>query len=209
MNSSFTPKQSFDKYISHFFSLNAASDLLPFFIGCKRRAGKEVTESIGMFRAAQDLNINFENTIVIVPGDGKRPRTGAIFSFLTRAVVHSIDPIMDLEWFNKILPERFNLKPKRLNVYQNYGKDIKIDCAGKDALLCLCHSHCHMKEALDIPRNFGKLTIINCPCCVDVPPQYLTKEYTRKHNFRFYKDSNIWSPKNKVYSWVIDKTVLG
>lgn len=190
----------FEKYISHFFSQKCAHDLLPFFIGCKRRAGKEVTESFGMFHACDDIDLN--DCIVISHGDGKLPRTGAVFAFMSRAEVHSVDPELDLNWFEVELPKHFGgLRPRRMTLHKDYGHKVKIDCQGKHCILIGTHSHCHLKDAVTIPFNYSKLTVIQCPCCVNIPDKFLTRYFTERTGFNYYKDSNIWSPKNEIYIW--------
>lgn len=192
------------KYISHFFSLNCARDIIPFFTsGSKKTAAKEVTESFGMYVNAQEqFNTDFKDWVIVSVGDGKRPRTGSVFRFVTKChKVYSVDPEADLNWFEKTLPELFQVVPRDFTVYPKKAADVKIDCEGKKTLLVLCHSHCPMKEAVNCLTNYSNLSMISMPCCQSIDASYLDKEFLSGRKFSLFRDKEVWSPKNLIYCW--------
>lgn len=188
------------KYISHFLSLDAARDLIPFFTGCRRIAAKEITESWGCYEAAKriyhfddDTKNKLPDLEVIVVGDGVRPRTASLFAFLTRANCHSIDPMLNLNWFDKY--NRECIPTKRLQIFREKGQDVTIDCKNKDCLMIFPHSHCSLNVIKKIPTNYKSLNIISMPCCVKL------KDEEKNVASEIYKDEEVWSPKNIVYIW--------
>lgn len=194
------------KYINHFHSLHAAQELLPFFRTSHSTSAKEITESYAMLYAARDiLGIKHTDDIMcIIPGDGQKPRTGALCVFMTKWDCHSIDPKFDEEWYKALLEERKhrNYGPiERLQATKACIQDVNIDCNNKQALLLLPHSHARMEFCINSVKNYSKLDIVNMPCCIPVPDRYLEKKYVLNHRVVVYSDPDVWSPKRKVYIW--------
>lgn len=176
-------------YIKWLLNSRSAPLSLPYFLPNKN-ATKEITESVGCFMAAKEIDYPLDKSIVIVAGDGIAPRTGAIFALYSKAVVHSIDPLLRPK-----AEHQFQLE--NIFGYAKKGEDVKVDCGGKRVLIVLPHSHCPMPEAVKIPFNYSRMDIVNLPCCVPVPGKFLTKE----NSARIYVDKNILSGKNMIYIW--------
>lgn len=170
-------------YMERFISLKAAADLLA--LGVFPNA-KEVTESFAAFHAAEkyfpysrlDPNVN-----VVCVGDGTKPRTAAVFAFLTKWNCHSVDPTLQESLkYNAV---------ERLEVYQYRIEDVQL-VFQKPVLICLVHSHATVQaclEHIEAPERY----VISIPCCV---PQNLGRVPCIS-----YADERIWSPKNEVKIW--------
>lgn len=184
------------KFISHFFSLNCARDILPFFVGCKAGAAKEITESFGVYNYAADNIKDLNDNFIIVCGDGKRPRTGSVFRFLTKAPkVLVVDPELDLDWFNNKLPNLFDVHVRGMELIKDKIENIKIDCQGRKTLLAMPHSHACMNNSVRALTNYKSLSIVNLPCCKAIPPNFHNKQHKKQ------QEKNIWSAKNTLYFW--------
>lgn len=191
-----------NKYLNHFFSLNCSRDLIPFFTGCQRNSAKEVTESFSCFYAAKKLigeevmeSDSINDYHIVVVGDGALPRTGATFSFLTKATVTSVDPIFNRNKLQSI-EDWLTFPVNGLEVIKDKIENIKVNCRGKDTLLVMPHSHAKLDLSIAALTNYGKLGVVTMPCCVKIPEKF--KKLAQK-----YTDENVWSPKNKIYlKWV-------
>jgi hypothetical protein len=172
-------------------SINLA---LPYF-SCGKHVVKEVSESWGALEAAKLFKDRMdENTLIFIPGDGVVPRTGAIFSLYTKSHVISCDPIMKMEKV-ETLP-----KLGRLSYFNKKAEELDSSIIPqniKRVLIVLCHSHCPMFEAIKFVKQIDKIDIINIPCCVPIPPFFLSK----KNPPKIYMDKSIRTQKNKVYIW--------
>lgn len=184
------------KYIHHFFSLNSAENLVPFFKGCKKRAAKEVTESFAMLYATDLLPVDRTDPDVrcVIVGDGRFPRTGAVLAFMTKWYIYSIDPNFSDE------AVQLSRAVSRLYTYKCKVEDIKIDLWRESTfdrknILILPHSHAPFDACLDLFEEFPM--IVSMPCCHGIPDKYLQKEY----NVKVYSDPAVWSPKRTIYVW--------
>lgn len=192
------------RYVHHFFSLNCAQELIPFFVGCKKRAAKEVTESFGMLACAQEEFGDLKDWVIICVGDGKRPRTGATFRYVTKAHwVYSIDPATDTDWFDNELASKYRVNPRRMSPLPYKAEEMAkmVDCEGKHCLIASVHSHSDLRHDLNIPYNYASLNAISLPCCKNIPPKLLLKEFATRTNLKTYSDEHIMSPKNQLYIW--------
>jgi hypothetical protein len=108
-----------------------------------------------------------------------------------------------LEWFHQALYEKFKIVPKRLNVYRSMAKDVSIDCGRKPCIIVGCHSHASIPEMLAVPQNYTSLALIHLPCCVNIPQNYLEKDFVAKTQMKTYVDFNVWSQKRQFYIWRI------
>lgn len=193
-------------HINRFFSLKCGPDILPFFQNSHpERVSKELTESFAMWRAAADvLKLDNQETIIaIVVGDGVRPRTASLLAHVTQWNCFSIDPQMDMAWFNQYAQERvqLNVPLQRLHPFAMKAADLKIDCNGFRALVVMPHSHALVEESLKVPFNYSRLDAISMPCCKQVEPKYLSKDFVMKHDVKTYVDEHVWSPKNTIHVW--------
>ncbi len=206
------------KYINHFFSLKAAHDILPFFTGCKKTAAKEITESFGAYHnAIEHLGPINEEWVVVSVGDGKRPRTGAVFRFLTKASkVISIDQEADLKWFESDLKEIYKVEPRDFMVAQHkiedifpsrffvtYEETLEQIIKDKHLLILGVHSHANISDSIKVLAPGAKsVNVLWMPCCKQVERNFLDKEKIAKcEKFVTYNDKEIWSAKNQIYLW--------
>ena len=177
------------KWIDTIFRLRCAPDLLR--LGIYPNA-KEFTEAYATYRALKKLGLKDENkeTVVIV-GDGKTPRVGALVAFMTKNVsVFSIDPLI-----NSFPVERLVcVKEKAEHV------DYRFLGGFESLFLVFPHSHAPYEKVLSRIFSFWNkpADIVDFPCCVlydfKVKPY---KEYVDygvfsvKRTFRLYKEFSI------------------
>jgi len=86
------------RYINEFVKLKCAPDLLAW--GVFPNA-KEITESMAMYHAVKNyvpFDLHDEEINLVVVGDGKSPRTAALFAVMTKWTCYSVDPKMDEKW---------------------------------------------------------------------------------------------------------------
>lgn len=183
-----------NKYIRQFFRMSSADNLTPLFSGSKRSA-KEITESLAMQDAAIRFHkYPFEETTVIVVGDGSLPRTGAIFAYTTKANVTSVDPeLNNAKWeTHKLQQAAMGYPIQRLEVIKNYIENLEFDLADKHCIVVWPHSHADMNHT----RITAKTRMdIAMPCCQRIPDNWEARPHIS------YRDFCVSSPKNKVYIW--------
>ena len=187
------------RYINHFFSLKCASDVIGFFIGCKERAAKEVTESMSMWWAIKErLDIDPADATVtcIVVGDGAMPRAGGLISHMSQWLVYSVDPNFNLKNIGWLYGcrARANAHVRRLKIRRRKIESVQIDCKGGRCVVVMPHSHAPMKEAVQSPFNYSRLDIVALPCCEPIPDRF-------KATAEVFYDVAIWSPKNVMHIW--------
>lgn len=147
---------------------------------------KEITESWSMFDATRHLGPEFAwsspDVLVACVGDGRTPRTAAMFAFRTQWQAHSIDP--DLQ------PS--TLPIERLTQHRARVADVSLEHDGP-VLIVACHSHARLADTL-AAINGRTRSLIAMPCCFehDVPGRRPDYEY---------QDPYVWSPKNLVKIW--------
>lgn len=186
-----------NSYVSYLLNSKSAPLVLPYFWGNKK-ATKEISESVAMLEAAKSLPIKLNESLVIVVGDGVLPRTGALFALFTKATVRSYDPLMRLDEV-KNLPQL-----DRLDVYARPidKNSAPIGCAGKDTVVIFPHSHAHMDVVLKRLKNYKTLSMINMPCCVQIPEKYFRKTGDTFDKLPVvYEDYHVLSAKRTVYVW--------
>jgi hypothetical protein len=187
--------------------LKAAMDLCPFFIGCKKNAAKEITESFSAYtNCLEHIGEMNDDWVVASVGDGKRPRTASVFRFLTRAnQVLSIDPALDLNWIEKDLPEIYNVRPRGMTYFKNKVENIEApECIkGRNLLIVGVHSH---GGVLDSIKKLGpgakSISVFWMPCCRAIDPKMFDKDIILGcDKFVTFNDPEIWSAKNQIYLW--------
>lgn len=190
-------------YVNEFLGLKCAPDLLTAKLFPD---SKEVSESQGCFYAIRNhilphikMTEADSDIVVVVPGDGKQPRTGALIAFRSRWTVFSIDPNLDKSLrverrdkkFGTVL--RHNIFAERLIAHKRKIEDDSIDTTlFAHTILVMCHSHARIEDSIN-SLSFNRLHCVVMPCCVSQNlPQTPNVEYT---------DIAVWSPKNivKVY----------
>lgn len=177
------------RYMNEFIGqYKSAADLLA--LGIYPDA-KEITESMAAFSAVRKYLKQYDpqdpKVTLVSVGDGKQPRTAALFAFKTKWNCISIDPGLDLTkigtWENKI---------KRLTCIPQKIEDLStIYC--KKVVIVAVHSHASMRETLNIVQGEER-SLITVPCCIK-----WGKGFPRPS--KEFLDSGIWSPKNRVKVW--------
>lgn len=192
-------------YIHRFMSLKTAPEVLPWFQTAADPV-KEITESMGCWSAAYDilkLNQKNPNVGVLVIGDGKAPITGALFAFMSKWNVISIDPKMGQAAFPCGLPER-------LLGFGRLFEDIPPDTVAKglkgctdNGLLVFPHSHAKLELCINIAKHiFKTFDVIALPCCTKpIRGPLVEKNFALKHSYVSYEDPEILSDKNIVHVW--------
>lgn len=184
-----------NRHITEFLRLKCAPQLLEWRMFPN---SKEITESMGAFDAVRrfrnELGVEFNDTdvLVIVPGDGHMPRTGALFAMRTAWDVVSVDPELTTRDF----------PVKRLYLYRttagNYANMVNRldDTTWRVLLIVAVHSHAPMDELFSIAKAFDaeRTHLITIPCCVD--------HNIKNRPYIGYRDQSITSPKNEIKMWL-------
>jgi hypothetical protein len=182
------------RYLNEFIQqYKIAADLLA--LGIYPDA-KEITESFAAFSAVRKYLKQYDpqdpNVTLVSVGDGKQPRTAALFAFKTKWRCVSIDPSLDLTkigmWENKI---------QRLTCVPHKVEDINMGTypmSFKKVVIVAVHSHASMARTLDRIEGTELRSLISVPCCIEWGKGFPkpSKEYL---------DSGIWSPRNRVKIW--------
>jgi hypothetical protein len=189
-------------YLSRFLDLRCAPELLPFFQATSRR-DKEIEESMSLWVAARKylLVTGKENLVAIVVGDGRTPRTAALLAHLTSWDCHSIDPQLDLNWYETIEVERARAGSpiKRLSLHRCKAEEMHVPCDGREAIVFMPHSHASVVSSLRVPATNGTVHAIAMPCCV--PAESWTTQPGFSQAYWQFEDANVRSKKNTVHVW--------
>jgi hypothetical protein len=143
---------------------------------------------------ANVIDVKDPKNFFLCIGDGSLCLTGALFAFLTKGIVESIDPKINHEKvYSWIQQENVRHLGVFGTTYQEYGY-MNVSCD-----LILVHAHVTL---VDLVKYFPAWRYIyTCPCC-DPVHQTFSKEYQKEHNISTIlaeKDPNIDSPKNEVF----------
>ena len=169
------------KYISEFWGLKCAGQLLPLFPN-----PKEVTESFGCFHAVWEfLDVQLKNpdVMIVVVGDGTKPRTAATFALRSAWDCISIDPMMVVKDYGI----------KRLLCIDKKIEDTEKHIFENRLIIVLPHSHAKMPYVLNRLESSVRRDVVSLPCCVP-------HEIKDKH-FEGYRDWSVWSEKNEFKIW--------
>lgn len=147
-------------------------------------------------RAAKKWIDRLDERLVIVPGDGVLPRTGALFAYFTRARVISIDPLLRLRDWEKHceVQRRIGYPPQRIRVIADRIENVTIDCENSCVLVAWVHSHADMNSLRLV--NCAHRSDIALPCCVGLPPNFATVPHI------VFEDKHVLSTKNTVHIWL-------
>ena len=174
------------RYLDEFIKQwQSASDLL--ILGIYPNA-KEITESYAAFncvRTKLKYDLSDPNCAVVCVGDGRSPRTAALFAFRTGWHCISIDPMLDERkipvWESKV--QRLTCIPKKVE---------DVDLMFDKVTICCVHSHANLPNVLEHIR--GKVrSLVAIPCCI--PYNHDATSH------REYHDAGVWSPHNLVKYW--------
>lgn len=167
---------------------------------------KEMSESYAAFKHVREANNQLdEHDLVVVIGDGGRPRTAATFAFNCKCKVISIDPMLNIEKTDEWI-DRFNVQnlSYAADTWQNCMMDSISNTFITYGILRIhivsVHGHIILDEVIDTLRNNSRLltTVYTNPCCnyeqqvLSDPSKYSLREYKN------FKDVNILSEKNQV-----------
>ena len=174
-------------HVSRFLGLRCAPDIL---VAQLFPNGKEVSESMATLEAVRkhvlddDLSERSEGVALISVGDGKTPRTAALFAFMTAWDCFSIDPLLaPIDGTN----EFHGISVDRLSVIGKKAQDVKIDCFAYGRVVIVgVHSHASVDEMLSCVTNTRRLDCVFMPCCVS--------QYGIGEDVIEYDDEGIWSP---------------
>jgi len=177
------------KYMNEFIKLTCAPDMLAqkFFPNAK-----EITESMAAYNAVRttlqnkysDIKFDKKGVVVVCPGDGKRPRTGALFAYRSTWDCISIDPALKMD---------VTYSTKRLTLHKNLMEEVRLDLTSYlCTIIVLVHAHVKIPVVL---KNIKAQTLhmVAIPCCV--PQEIPNRPYVG------YQDTGIWSPQNTVKIW--------
>lgn len=176
-------------YVSHFLSLNSAVDLLPLFRVGQHNTAKEIAESWAMLQAVftklRDDTKKGKVRIVVV-GDGATARTGALFAYMTKWNVWSIDPAFRDDPTAGVTVDRLQTFKKRI-------EDMPITEFEEDVIIVMPHSHANVDVVLDRIRSKKKRSLVVSPCCL--PGTQLPRHKTPIQ----YRDEKMLTAKNEIY----------
>jgi len=186
------PKQLYPStYPERVLGMKCASDLLEKGLFPRKHLFKELSESYAAFNAVEKhlphLNRKDPNVAVIVIGDGTRPRTAALFAYLTRWTAYSTDPRMKPGYYGERIVTN---TMKHEDAVYHIGDATKI-------LVVAVHSHGPLSLAhrqIDSNLPLKSLSVVSMPCCYD-------QWYGKFPASVQYEDPLVWSPKNKITIW--------
>jgi hypothetical protein len=178
-------------YIREYLRKSCSSELQALFCQSHNTA-KEITESMGAFENMKEfINTQDESHTYICIGDGSLCMTGALFAFLTKSEVISIDPLV-----NKKVEDWIKLyKTRRFNVFKAKYQDIPV--AQKAYDLILVHAHVELTDLVKYFPNWRYLYTNPC-CCPET--QTFSVQYQKGHDISVVKagrDNHILS-KNEI-----------
>lgn len=182
-----------NKYHKKFLESFASENVIGLF-SRYRGSAKEITESWAMLEAARNVT-NVCNSIVVVVGDGRSPRTAALFAYFTKAETISIDPDLNLNHWKDHCEKQRNMgfPVERISVIKDKIENVEIDCKGKQCVVVWPHSHAPMNATRLL--NYKNRIDIAMPCCVDIPINWKNTPH------KMYVDDNVESPHKKIYIW--------
>jgi hypothetical protein len=186
-------------YLSEFLKLSCSGQLMELF----SQAGnpyKEITESMSAYKNIKEFtDVKDPEEIYIMIGDGSLALTAALFVFLTKGQVISVDPKLNitkvLEWERRENVRRFiacNVK------FQNLSNN-KAYLPSKPYHLICVHAHVDLEELNEYLPNWKY--IYSNPCC-NPHEQTFSIQYQKAHNISVAKagyDTESLSPKNMVF----------
>lgn len=155
---------------------------------------KELTESCAAFRASNKLGLDWKrnDVCVIAVGDGRYPRTAAMFAYRTQWTAIAVDP---RACFHGEVPE----VRRCYSIAKTLGDCLRPwDACGlplfSDYVFACVHSHAPVEELIEAASLCpGRVHVISNRCCVD---DTLPTEPTHE-----YMDWGIWSPERRVRIW--------
>jgi hypothetical protein len=161
---------------------------------------KEITESMAAYKGIKEfIDVKDPKETYIMIGDGSLALTAALFSFLTKGQVISIDPKLNTE---KVFEWGRRENVRRFIAYNVKFQDliIKRDCIPSMPYHLICvHAHVNLEELNEYLPHWKYL--YSNPCC-NPHEQTFSVRYQKAHNISIVKagfDTENISPKNMVF----------
>lgn len=206
-----TIKKPSTRYVDEFLLSKCAPDLIATGIYPNT---KEITESAGAYNAVRkylwDKDLDRRRSIILRPesphitgvfvGDGRSPRTGAMFAYRTRWDCISVDPqLKQKDSYREI--QRLRVVTSKIEDFPSQG----ISLEDRSVVLVAVHSHADLTKAVQVVEEMGAyiMGIVAIPCCT---PQNLDQYYLEGlySEVAYYQDWGIWSPQRTVKVWKED-----
>ena len=192
-------------YVEKFLNSNCAADILPLFTNYTQvsKRNKEISESMSCLDAAlrySGFDPKDPDVFCYVVGDGIRPRTGMLVAYFTQWNVLSIDPVLDMDWWENYHSFKANegFAPQRLALFRRKIEDMSLE-ENEKSVIILPHSHADLGATLvSIP---GKSSIIELPCCTNFHDKLRSKKAVEHFGYMSYMDFDILSPKRTMHIW--------
>jgi hypothetical protein len=184
-----------NRYVKEYLKKDCSGQLQELFSQANNPC-KEISESMAALTHMRDVtDMKDKNNIFLCIGDGSLCLTGALFAFLTKGLVFSIDPAINIGkvtlWMEREHVQRFEFYRKK---YQDCPIPLVTSCD-----LILVHAHVNLEELTQHFPNWRHL--YTCPCCNPID-QTFSVAYQKKHNISVVlagRDTEMITPKNEVF----------
>lgn len=144
------------RHLDKFFRLNCRDVL-----SCVFPNAKEVTEAFAVYDAAKvvfgDAALHDASILVVCPGDGVSPRTGATAALRSAWTVKSVDPKMGRRW----IQGKHTIK--RLSCVRAAAEALTY--RAPRILVLATHSHASLAAVL-AKCEADRVDVVSMPCCV-------------------------------------------
>ena len=159
---------------------------------------KEVSEAEAMRHAMLKklrMHERAEGTTVLVAGDGRTPRLGALLAYTTSWTAISIDPVTRDEW-----PESRRLHVIAKRVEDTTPEELRELCPDdtRRVVVAAPHSHAQMDDCVQLAREAfpqARIDAVAMPCCVR---QSVSDRASCEQR---YEDLGVWSGKPVIQIW--------
>jgi hypothetical protein len=183
-------------YVDELLKKNCYSQLHPLFVRCNNPA-KEISESMAAFKHLSKL-IKFDGGVTNFHiGDGRYCRTGALFSFLTKSINVSIDPIINVEEMKRWIVEEGIRDNFEFNAIGFQG----FEFLSNEKIYNLVCVHSHVDLVKLVKKFLHWQYLYTNPCCKP-KAQVFTVQFMEQNNISVVLagiDAKILSEKNEVF----------
>jgi hypothetical protein len=197
-----------NQYLREFLKLNCSGQLMELF-SQSGNPYKEITESMAAYKNIKEFtDVKDPEETYIMIGDGSLALTAALFAFLTKGQVISIDPKLNTakvsEWSSRENVRRFiayNVKFQDLIINRDYIPPMPYH------LICV-HAHVNLEELNECLPHWKY--IYSNPCC-NRHEQTFSVQYQKTHNIDIVKagfDTENLSPQNMFFIYENKNTAI-
>jgi hypothetical protein len=186
-----------NKYLREYLKKDCSGQLQELF-SQSNNPYKEIAESMAALKHIQNfVDVKDENNVFYCIGDGSLCLTGALFAFLTKGRIISIDPMVNCD---KVTSWLDNENVQRMVFYQARYQEYKYmaEEAYERYDLILVHAHVNLEE---LTRHFPDWRYLyTCPCC-NPTDQTFSLAFQEKNNISVVlagRDTEMITPKNDV-----------